>query len=264
MKNNFDVKLESNCDQLKTNIKIYKDKKIIFSKKLNALSDEGIVSLTGKYFFIQLFRSDHEDSNKGFLFDLITGNVLFSRILECGTRGKFYFDNLDRLFISTKYGEFEIDQNGEIPNIEGYYRNYLNAGGEDSIYLLKRYLEKQNFSQDACDLVINSIDKTIPLLFDTFHGASSGAEVFKIRAELLEKNEQYEEALQSYVNARFLNNKIAVKRKISNLCKKLNTDMDKLIASEIVQKLLKNNIKTRELEMEQSRKAREVYFNQIG
>ncbi len=257
------MKVVSNCDQLKTSITIYKDKKIIFSRVLNALSNDGILSLTGKYFFIQLFRSDHEDSNKSFLFDLVAGNVLFGRILECGIRGKFYFDNCDRLFISTEYGEFEINQNGEIPNIESYYRNCLNAGGECSIYLLKRYLERQNFSQDACKRVISSIDKTIPLLFDTFHGAYSGAEVFKIRAELMERNEHYEEALQSYFNAKFLNNKITVKRKISNLCKKLNIDMDQLKASEIVQKLLKNNIEIRELEMENSRIARESYFNKL-
>lgn len=257
---NFKIEIKKNIDALITTVTIYELNNRLFSRQLNALSDEFLLSSSGDYFVIQLLGSNHIDSNKCFLFNTKTGVEIFGKQLDCGIPKGYFFDNNDKLFASTKYGDFEIDLNGNVINLEQYYRNCLYVGEADAIFLAKKYLHHLNYSDKACNIVLDSMNTALLNQFKEFHGGAWGAEACKIKGEIFELNSMENDALQSYMDAVYLNKNIAVKRKINTLCKKLGLSKDSLKASSIVERLLETNIALREAKMEESRKMWEKFL----
>lgn len=217
----FDVR--ENLEKLETTFIISKDGRQIFHRTLGALASAYTLSADGRYLAVKLCNSSSDDALKGFIFDVLNNRLIFSGGVNWGFVDAFRWDGV-RLFIQNRRGWFEVGFDGQFIHPLDYYKKSMDAADTDTVDEVDAYLALSENSEEALRNVCDAMNRLISTQYGEWHGLAWAAQALRRKGEALEKLGQDEAALECYVDAVFLNEKVGVKPKIKRLTKKLGID----------------------------------------
>ena len=217
----FDVR--ENIEKLETTFIVSKDGRQIFRRTLNALPSAYKLSADGSHLAVSLLNNDSDDALKGFIFDVTNDRLIFSDSVNWGFVYDFCWDGI-RLFVKNRLGWFEIGFDGEFIQPLDYYQKSMDAADTSTVYEIDAYLELSGNSEEAMKVVCDAMDRFINTLYGDWHALTWVAIALRKKGETLEKLGQDEAALECYVDAVSLHEKVGVKPKIKRLIKKLGID----------------------------------------
>jgi len=217
----FDVR--ENLEKLETTFIVSKDGRQIFHRTLGALASAYTLSTDGRYLAVKLCNSSSDDALKGFIFDVLNNRLIFSGRVNWGFVDAFRCDGI-RLFVRNRLGWFEIGFDGEFIQPLDYYQKSMDAADTDTVDEIDTYLELSGNSEEAMQVVCDAMDRFISTQYGEWHGLAWTAQALRRKGEALEKLGQDEAALECYVDAVSLHEKVGVKPKIKRLIKKLGID----------------------------------------
>jgi len=219
--------------------------------KLGALNFNYILSPCEKYLYVQLCNSKTEDAGKFIKIDTATGEKIYSVFPEWGWASGYAFTDQGALIVeSGHYGSWQIDDGGNIVDRAGYYLHRVNIADYGTMSALPDFFELHGKTPETCALAMASLERFLSSCFSMFHGVSYGASALKARAEIQVFMGDSEDALQSCVDALYLNPKATVKRMLNTLSKKLSIDKERLKQSEWAEQLKLSVEKIRNKEIE--------------
>ncbi|WP_432372483.1 hypothetical protein ACRPHP_19655 [Pantoea allii] len=219
--------------------------------KLGALNFNYILSPCEKYLYVQLCNSKTEDAGKFIKIDTATGEKIYSVFPEWGWASGYAFTDQGALIVeSGHYGSWQIDDGGNIVDRAGYYLHRVNIADYGTMSALPDFFELHGKTPETCALAMASLERFLSSCFSMFHGVSYGASALKARAEIQVFMGDSKDALQSCVDALYLNPKATVKRMLNTLSKKLSIDKERLKQSEWAEQLKLSVEKIRNKEIE--------------
>ncbi|HIE4239713.1 TPA: hypothetical protein ACXM6N_003132 [Serratia marcescens] len=206
--------------------------------KLGALKFNYTLSPCDKYLYVQLCNSKTEDAGKFIKIDTATGVRIYSVFPEWGWASGYAFSDQRALVVETgHYGSWQVDDGGNIVDRPGYYLHRVNIADYGTTNALPDFFELHGKTPETCAVAMASLERFLSSCFSMFHGVSYGASALKARAEIQVFLGDNEGALQSCVDALYLNPKATVKRMLNTLRKKLNIDKEMLKHSEWAEQL---------------------------
>lgn len=217
----FDVR--KNLEKLETTFTVFQNGMQIFHRTLGALPSAYTLSIDGSYLAVKLCNSNSDDALKGFIFDVLNNRLIFSGSVNWGFVDDFRWEGM-RLFVKNRLGWFEVGFDGQFIQPLDYYKKSMDAADTDTVYEIDAYLALSENSEEALHNVCNAMDRLISTQYGERHGLAWAAQALRRKGEALEKLGQDEAALECYVDAVSLNEKVGVKPKIKRLTKKLGID----------------------------------------
>ena len=219
--------------------------------KLGALNFNYTLSPCEKYLYVQLCNSKTEDGGKFIKIDTITGEKIYSVFPEWGWACGYAFTHQGALIVeSGHYGSWQVDDSGRIVDRAGYYLHRVNIADYGTTSALPDFFELHGKNPETCAVALASLERLLTSCFSVFHGMSYGASALKARAEIQVLMGDSEGALQSCVDALYLNPKATVKRMLNTLSKKMGIDKEMLKHSEWAEQLKLSVEKIRNKEIE--------------
>ena len=113
----------------------------------------------------------------------------------------------------------------------------MNIADYGTTNALPDFFELHGKTPETCAVAMASLERFLTSCFSMLHGISYGASALKARAEIQVFMGDSEGALQSCVDALYLNPKATVKRMLNTLSKKLNIDKEMLKQSKWAEQL---------------------------
>ena len=179
-----------------------------------------------------------EDAGKFIKIDTTSGEKIYSVFPEWGWASGYAFTDQGALVVeSGHYGSWQVDDSGKIVDRAGYYLHRVHIADYGTTNALPDYFELHGKTPQTCAVAIASLERFLSSCFSMFHGVSYGASALKARAEIQVFMGDSKGALQSCVDALYLNPKATVKRMINTLSKKLSIDKEMLKHSEWTEQL---------------------------
>lgn len=217
----FDAR--KNLEKLETTFTVFQNGRQIFHRTLGALPSAYTLSVDGSYLAVKLCNSSSDDALKGFIFDVLNNRLIFSGSVNWGFVDDFRWEGM-RLFVKNRLGWFEVGFDGQFIQPLDYYKKSMDAADTNTVYEIDVYLALSENSEESLHNVCNAMDKLISTQYGEWHGLAWAAQALRRKGEALEKLGQDESALECYVDAVSLNEKVGVKPKIKRLTKKLGID----------------------------------------
>lgn len=254
------VSTKEGLPKLETTFFIVSDNSKI-SVKLGALNFNYTLSPCEKYLYVQLCNSKTEDAGKFIKIDTATGEKIYSVFPEWGWASSYSFTNHGALVVESEhYVSWQIDDVGNIVDRAGYYLHRVNIADYGTTNALPDFFELHGKTPETCAVAMASLERLLTSCFSMFHGISYGASALKARAEIQVFMGDSEGALQSCVDALYLNPKATVKRMLNTLSKKLSIDKEILKQSEWAEQLKLSVEKNRNKEIKSGEDNRREVF----
>lgn len=248
------LKIKTFSGELKTKVTYSKyDGKIIFERTFTAL--EMGCERIDDYLLIQFARSDGDDAFKLYFIDLLNNKVIFSVYPDFSWNEVVSYDG-NILIIKNQYGDFEINNSGELVDKVTYLKAVAVSYSSESIGAISTLFDILDKNEKNISFYHSILDECFSKLQSEFHALSYLSNLLKLKGEIYEYQMDHYNAYRVYSLGLKLNPKLSVRNAIKKVSKQLRQNTIDSINKSITifaDSLIAENKKLRAESLEKSR-----------
>ena len=248
------LKIKTFSGELKTKVTYSKyDGKIIFERTFTAL--EMGCERIDDYLLIQFARSDGDDAFKLYFIDLLNNKVIFSVYPDFSWNEVVSYDG-NILIIKNQYGDFEINNSGELVDKVTYLKAVAVSYSSESIGAISTLFDILDKNEKNISFYHTILDECFSKLQSEFHALSYLSNLLKLKGEIYEYQMDHYNAYRVYSLGLKLNPKLSVRNAIKKVSKQLRQNTIDSINKSITifaDSLIAENKKLRAESLEKSR-----------
>lgn len=194
--------------------------KVLVQKKFRANLYNNGISTEGKLAVCQTCNSENADSSLLSLFDLTSGQLLWSKHPESGWANSYGFDTTKQLLYLSynEKGKFAYDFFGGFPDAEKWHTERLrHAQGAELLLIAREHFKSIDINKDTSGEVLSLLERALNTGLDDYPNEKALA--YRTIGEVFEKLGDTAKAVYNYERAIELNQKVGIKRRLDALKK---------------------------------------------
>lgn len=248
------LKIKTFSSELKTKVTYSNhDGKIIFERIFTAL--EMGCERIDDYLLIQFARSDGDDAFKLYFIDLLNNKVIFSVYPDFYWNEVVSYDG-NILIIKNQYGDFEINNSGELVDKVTYLKAVAVSYSSESIGAISTLFDILDKNEENISFYHTILDECFSKLQSEFHALSYLSDLLKLKGDIYEYQMDHYNAYRVYSLGLKLNPKLSVRNAIKKVSKQLRENTIDSINKSIIflaESLIAQNKELKEKTLEKSR-----------